>query len=547
MPTPSNLPTAHTKRRSKTPVPDQVDIAIVGAGTAGLCAGAYLAKQGLQVALFDSHYIAGGCATQFSRGPTRSPYLFDIGLHYIGECHPGGQAHGLLDPIGVELEYVPLDPEGFDTLVFPDFSFRIPADVDLYRQRLLDLFPNERKGIDRYLKLMRHMSTVFPRVMANDMRVNLRTLLYVAFNGQFVARYDRSTIGSFLDSCIKDPKLKGVILGQHGDYGLPPSEVAALMHVGMAHHYFQGAYYPKGGGQIMADKLAAAVEGYGGTIHLRRGIEKVVIEGGRAVGVQTESKRNSPSQQVRAKVVISTADYIQTMNRLVGRDHLSRKQVRAVERMGTPEAIFMTFMAVKGDLRDYGMSNSNYWQSDHYDIDEYYNRLRAPGELKAQGVYITSASLKDPDTLHAPEGHMTVEGMSLFPANPEQWGTTEEQLRDGTYSKSPGYQAVKQRLEVELLERVDQLFPGLTENIVHLESATPLTQTRYTRATGGTGYGISSTPELLGERRPGFIGPVPGMFMAGISTRAGNGVIGALAGGRIVARKVAAALGRPFS
>ena len=87
-----------------------MDVAIVGAGTAGLCAGAYLAKRGLKVALFDSHYIAGGCATQFSRGRVRSPYLFDIGLYCIGECHPGGQVHDILDPIGVGLEYVPLAP-----------------------------------------------------------------------------------------------------------------------------------------------------------------------------------------------------------------------------------------------------------------------------------------------------------------------------------------------------------------------------------------------------------------------------------------------------
>jgi hypothetical protein len=34
------------------------------------------------VAVFDSHYTAGGCATQFARA---GKYRFDVGLHYLGD------------------------------------------------------------------------------------------------------------------------------------------------------------------------------------------------------------------------------------------------------------------------------------------------------------------------------------------------------------------------------------------------------------------------------------------------------------------------------
>ena len=46
---------------------------------------------------------------------------------------------------------------------------------------------------------------------------------------------------------ISDPVLRGVLAGQSGDHGLPPSQVSAFMHAGITHHYLDGGYYPLGG------------------------------------------------------------------------------------------------------------------------------------------------------------------------------------------------------------------------------------------------------------------------------------------------------------
>ena len=148
-------PTRFTKRRCKTPVPEKVDVAIIGAGLGGLTAGAYLARHGHSVAIFDSHYVAGGCTTMFQRRGKEGLYNFDVGLHYVGDCQEGRPIPETLAGAGVEVDWLPMDPEGFDVFAFPDFTFKIPGDRDLYRQRLLDLFPEERRGIDRFMRLLR--------------------------------------------------------------------------------------------------------------------------------------------------------------------------------------------------------------------------------------------------------------------------------------------------------------------------------------------------------------------------------------------------------
>jgi all-trans-retinol 13,14-reductase len=65
-------------------------------------------------------------------------------------------------------------------------------------------------------------------------------------------RADRPQVGArsgadLINAHISDPVLRGVLAGQSGDHGMPPSKVSAFMHAGITHHYLDGGYYPLGG------------------------------------------------------------------------------------------------------------------------------------------------------------------------------------------------------------------------------------------------------------------------------------------------------------
>src|SRR5581483_1881997 len=185
--------------RARTPIPERVDVAIVGCGLGGLTAAAHLARAGMRVALFDGHYVAGGCATQFSRGPRSARYHFDIGLHYIGDCGPDGEIPCILEACGASVEYAALDPDGFDTLLFPDLKFRIPASLELYRERLLDAFPKEKRGIDKYVKLVESMMRALRTMDRRDGRLNFFSALRIARDAFRMRGLERKTIGEVLD------------------------------------------------------------------------------------------------------------------------------------------------------------------------------------------------------------------------------------------------------------------------------------------------------------------------------------------------------------
>lgn len=540
-------PTWATKARVKRAPPQRADVAIVGAGLGGLTAAAYLAQAGIQVAVFDQHYVAGGCCTQFSRGGPRNRYNFDIGLHYIGDCGPNGQIPRILAGLGLSLDVVPLDADGFDILVFPDFRFPIPVGHDAFRERFVQMFPRERRGIDRYVRFLREIDALLARVDRNKGKMSWSIAWHALTRGRLAGKYRDATLKDLLDSCSADPQVRAVMAGQNGDYGLPPSRVSAALHAGLSNHYFHGAFYPRGGGQVIADRLAQFIEDHGGSVHLRRGVERILVEDGRAVGVRSADHKGA-THELRANAVLSNADLRETLERLLPADALSpewRSRSRGFEMAA---AIFMTCLGIRGDMRARGMKAANYWQFDGYDFESFYDTAH---DMVPRGAYITSATMKDPQTLHhAPAGISNVEAMTVLSGKPEHWGLDPRHAQDAAqawdYKHNARYLELKARIEQDMITRVETLFPGSRDAIAFCESASPMSHIRYTRATDGTGYGLAATPEQFFEHRPGYSGPLPGLFLAGANTRAGHGVLGAMLSGQRCARRIARELGAPL-
>lgn len=505
------------------------DVIVVGAGTGGLTAAALLAARGRKVLIVDQHYVAGGNATTFKR----KGWEFDVGIHYIGGCHPGGMIPRLLRAAGVtDVEFEELDPDGYDTLVYPDFRFRVPRGIEPFRGRLLEHFPDERRGIERYVALLLQLQRL-QGLLARPVAA-----LWTLPRSLLLLRSARSTFGEFLDSCTRDPRLRAVLAGQHGDYAQPPSRAAALVGAGLALHYLEGAYCPRGGGQVMSDRLADSVERHGGKVLLRTRVRRILVENGRAAGVEIDSPHLGV-RRVRAPVVISNADLKRTIGELLGPSVVSAKTMRRAAGYEMSPSMAVLYLGIRRDLRAEGHPRTNYWVYHGTDYEPGYAAL-ARGELADKPwVYISIASVKDPTNRRAaPAGMTNLQVMTLAPARPETWGVTEAEVESGAYRDSPAYQAKKAQVAASLVESARAIFPDLGETIAYQELSTPLSHRRYTLSSGGTSYGIALTPQQFLGGRPAARTEIDGLYLCGASCRTGHGIAGVMMSGLMAAAAV---------
>jgi phytoene dehydrogenase-like protein len=289
--------------------------------------------------------------------------------------------------------------------------------------------------------------------------------------------------------------------------------------------------------------LADAIERHGGRLVLSAPVTRIVINGGRAVGVEFES-RHLGHRTVRAPVVISDADVKETMLELVGAQHLKPRTVARLHGYEMAPALGVVYLGVKRDLRAAGVPNTNFWIHPSYDQEPVYADARAGRFHPEPFCYVSIATLKDPDNRKsAPPGVANIELATVVPSQPEAWGTTPEDMIKGAYHDNPAYRRAKDAFAARLIATADRVFPGLAKDVVFQEVSSPMTHTRYTHSTGGTAYGIALIPSQSLFRRVGHATEIPGLYLCGASTYTGHGIpgvmwSGVLAASRIAGRKV---------
>jgi len=496
------------------------DAIIIGSGAGGLTAAVALAQAGKKVLVLEQHDRPGGWTHSF----TLNGYRFSPGVHYIGDLQEGGGLRRIYDGLGVsqDLSFVELNPDGYDHILIGDRKIDFPKGREKLIERLKSEFPHEAKGIDAYFVTLKNMIEGLRNIG------KLSSPVQAAKGAGNILKWMRATGADLINAHISDPVLRGVLAGQSGDHGMPPSQVSAFMHAGITDHYLNGGYYPLGGAFTLPRSFVRALKRAGGEIRLQSRVTRILVEGKMVIGVELEG-----GEEIRAGVVISNADPEVTFGKLIGREKLSPRLKRKIDSVQYSTSCLSLFFATDMDLRSEGLDSGNMWYYDHADVDGIYKSGLTDAVLRDEtppGMFLTVTTLKDPSKMHS--GHHTCESFAFVGYEAfEKWAKSK-------YGQRPtDYDAMKEDLAWRMVRGLEKRIPGLSKHIVYYSLGTPLTNEYYLNATRGNLYGI--------DKRPSQVGPLgftprtefDGLYLCGQSTLS-HGVAGVTASGIDAAKAV---------
>ena len=497
---------------------------VIGSGIGGLAAAAALARRGKRVLLLEQHSVAGGQTQTFRR----QDWVFATGVHYLGgfgpQPGPEGQFRRLMDWLGDgSLRFAPC-ANPYDIVRLPGFEFGIAHPEAAYRAALLQRFPGEAAAIARWFDACHQARKAGTTLMVAHQLPAWIGWGWQLLRGRQADAWAGRTLADQLAQ-VAHPQLRAVLGARWGDYGAPPAIAPFIEHAWVTGAYDGGAYYPVGGPARFAETLLPTLRAAGGECRLGADVQRIVVEDGRAVGVEVLQAGTMVTE--RADHVISD---IGLANTLACLDPSVAGPWREQARTLAPGLVYMAlYIGLEGDIAAAGASSANHWI---YDSDDIGRAWQQPADEDAPGLFVSFPSLKDP-SWHGPP---TAEVLAL--AEPGAFAPWLDGATD-----AGDYAAFKDWVAARLLGQFQRHFPRLAPLVRFHEAATPLTQRHFVRAVGGSMYGLEMSVDRLGSEALRLRTPVPGLLLAGQDVM-GPGVQAAFMGGLMAAATVEPALWR---
>jgi phytoene dehydrogenase-like protein len=509
-----------------------LDAIIIGAGHNGLVTACYLARAGLKVCVVEKNDWIGGAAVSRELYPG---FTYSNCSYVSSLFRPEIMRDLDLPAHGLQI----LPYEGGAVFMEGGDYLGMFHDHDANRREFARHSKRDAEAYDRYARdILRHCRFIRPlllRTPPDPSSFRPRDLSELAFLGRRLfdlseaqicdmIRFWTMSISDYLDEYFEHPVIKaylavsaiiGTALGP-----MSPGSAYVLLH-----HYMGdvdgnvGAWgYARGGMGSITQALAKSLAAAGGEIRAGRGVERILVAGGRATGVVLEG-----GDELRAARVISNMDVKRTFLKHVDERELPDsflRRVRSFKTRGSSGKLNIALDAapvfpalpegatnIRGDLHFTDSIEKmerayDDWKAGHFSRDPFQDAM--------------IPTMIDP-TMTPPGKHF----MSCF----VQYAPPKIEGRDWTDADRDAFAAA-------CVDQIERHAPGFRSLILHMEVRTPRELEAEVGLTEGNIFqGELTFDQLLFNRPvPGYANyrsPIRDLWVCGSSTHPGGGVMGA--------------------
>ena len=502
----------------------EYDCIVIGAGNGGLSAALKLAKEGVRTLLLEQHNLPGGFATSFVRGR----FEFEPSLHELSNVgspdDPGFVRKFLLGEGEADFEFVAV-PEAYHLILTEKgVNIKIPFGIENLIETVARAVPGSREPLERYLETCKGVFDGMSYVarMKGKPDPQVLTEQYPAYLG---------TAGYTVDEVTRTFGLPAAALDLIYPYwcyiGLPVNRLAFTIWALVLYDYFlRGAYVPKERSHGMSAAVDARIRAWGGQTEYGVKVAKILTEGGRVTGVETDS-----GERIRARYVLSNASPNLVYGRMIDPPGaVPEGAFKLVNARETGGSAFVVYLGLDCPPEALGIESYGYFIGPDMDTEKAFESFCAFEPPRMQAAICLNRA--NPGC--SPPG-TTILSLTALPG-PDVWKDV----------KPEEYHKAKETMARAMIEQFCRaLGCSLWEHIEEMEIAAPPTFARYTGAFKGAIYTYNQPPwdsviaRFLAAPQERYI---RGLDFVGGAAPMGSGYESTILSGRIAAQMVVARL-----
>ncbi len=471
---------------------------VIGSGFGGLAAAVRLSCKGYRVQVLEKQNQAGGRAAVWKR----DGFTFDAGPTIVTAPF---MLEELWDMCGRRLAdditLIPTTP--FYRIRYDDGThFDYGSDQQANRDQIKAISPSDLAGYEAFIKEA-ELCYQLGFVELGSIVYDSPSDLVRAIPNMLRLRGWRSMY-AMVSSYMKHPKLRAAFTLQSLLIGGNPLSVTGIYALINALERRFGVYWAMGGTGAVVQGLVGLLTGRGVPIRVNAEVKRIVVDQGRATGVELAN-----GEFIASDIVVSNADTAWTYRHLINakdRPHWTDKRIEGKQySMG----LFVWYFGTDKQYSDVPHHTMVLGPRYQELLEDIFKKKHLADDFS---LYLHRPTASDPSM--APAGCDTFYALSPVP-----------HLDSGTNWKEMG-EIYRQRIEKRLSET---LLPDLKAHIVTSQFVTP--QYFHDQLLSYKGAGFGMEPLLL---QSAYFRPhnrsedIKGLFMVGAGTHPGAGVPGVL-------------------